>query len=213
MGFFKCSVFNLECSVCSTFRIVLILRLPKWYQIVTSHYKRIRLWWKRICIDNAVTLFGVLSQAQLWVAYSTVSLQLQLYIRPLNNPNLTFPTIESKGWKSPRKLWAIYSETLLNSPWAFQNCLWCILCIFQQLSIIKSLVDAFCVIWIRSVYAKGSNEKFELKDPIRKLSKFGLWGLKIGLQLGFESVKWRKIVYFDLEKVWTFRVSILVGGV
>ena len=47
----------------------------------------------------------------------------------------------------------------------------------------------FCVIWIRSVYAKGSNKKFELKAPIRNSSKFGLLELKIGLELGFASVK------------------------
>ena len=74
-------------------------------------------------------------------------------------------------------------------------------------------IISFYVIWIRSAHAKGSDQKFELKGPIRKFSKFGLWGLKIGLWIGFASVKWRKMVYFDLEKVWTFRVSILIGGV
>ena len=46
----------------------------------------------------------------------------------------------------------------------------------------------FCVIWIRFV-AKGSSQKFELRAPIRTFSKFGLLELKIGLELGFASVK------------------------
>ena len=42
----------------------------------------------------------------------------------------------------------------------------------------------FCVIWIRFGF-----EKFELRAPIRNFSKFGLLELKIGLELGFASVK------------------------
>ena len=43
----------------------------------------------------------------------------------------------------------------------------------------------FCVIWIRWI----RNQKFELRAPIRNFSKFGLLELKIGLELGFASVK------------------------